>query len=179
MLHPLGRSPLHWPRPVSRVLRAPLLRTQLHTSRSRPSTITRDDVLSGEEKSGHIVSNSNESILWFDNLFPLKLTFLFFFRRPWSGDENIAELLKRFDNSSLGAFDPINLVKRAIPENIPMKVTEILPRLKDGGAFVKVNHGSDVAAEDLEGILFLLLVSVLYLAYISQRRSQRSSSPPP
>lgn len=54
-------------------------------------------------------------------------------------------------------MDPINLVKRAIPDEIPMKVTEILPRLKDGGAFVKVSHGPDVTAEDLEGMSTVLL----------------------
>lgn len=83
------------------------------------------------------------------DLFPLKLSFLF--RRPWQSDEDIADLLRRFDNSSLGLLDPINLVKRAIPQDIPMKVTEILPRLKDGGAFVKVSHGPEVKAQDLEG----------------------------
>lgn len=52
-------------------------------------------------------------------------------------------------------MDPINLVKRAIPQDIPMKVTEILPRLKDGGAFVKVSHGPEVTVEDLEGLFYL------------------------
>ncbi|CRJ95504.1 hypothetical protein BN1708_002029, partial [Verticillium longisporum] len=88
-----------------------------------------------KEKSGHITAAQDESILFFDNLFPLKLSFLF--RRPWQSDEDIADLLKRFDSSSLGLLDPINLVKKAIPQDIPMKVTEILPRLKDGGVFVK------------------------------------------
>ncbi|KAG7151924.1 Mitochondrial escape protein 2 like [Verticillium longisporum] len=105
-------------------------------------------IIKSEEKSGHITAAQDESILFFDNLFPLKLSFLF--RRPWQSDEDIADLLKRFDSSSLGLLDPINLVKKAIPQDIPMKVTEILPRLKDGGVFVKVSHGPEVSAKDLE-----------------------------
>lgn len=47
----------------------------------------------------------------------------------------------------------MSLVKRAIPESIPLKVTEILPRLKDGGAFVKFSHPDGISAEELEGTL--------------------------
>ena len=45
------------------------------------------------------------------------------------------------------------MVKRAIPEDIPIKVTEIVPQLKDGGAFVKFSHPPDVAAADIEADL--------------------------
>lgn len=61
------------------------------------------------------------------------------------------DLLKRFENSSLGIMDPINLVKRAIPKSVPMKVTEIVPRLKDGGAFVKFSHPPEITAREIEG----------------------------
>jgi hypothetical protein len=33
-----------------------------------------------------------------------------------------------------------------------MKVTEILPRLKDGGAFVKFEHNPEVTVQEIEGI---------------------------
>ncbi|KAL6855237.1 mitochondrial escape protein 2 [Amphichorda felina] len=52
----------------------------------------------------------------------------------------MAQLLERFESSSLGLMDPIRLVKAAFPGDVSMKVTEILPRLKDGGAFVKFRH---------------------------------------
>jgi hypothetical protein len=54
-------------------------------------------------------------------------------------------------------MDPIMLVKRAIPDTVPIKVNEILPRLKDGGAFVKFSHAQDVAATDIEKSLTKLL----------------------
>lgn len=72
--------------------------------------------------------------------------------RVWSDtDRDLADLLKRFDNSTLGSMDPIRLVKRAIPDDIPLKVTEILPRLKDGGAYVKVQSDPSVSPSDIEG----------------------------
>lgn len=54
-------------------------------------------------------------------------------------------------------LDPINLVKRAIPETVPIKVTEIIPRLKDGGAFVKFSHPSEISAAEIEETLTEML----------------------
>ncbi|ROT43568.1 RNA12 protein [Sodiomyces alkalinus F11] len=117
------------------------------------TTVSRawNSTLPSEKQSGHISSQENESILFFDNIFPLRLTFLF--KRPWQSHQDIADMLGRFNSPTLGLLDPINLVKRAIPKDIPIKVTEILPHLKDGGAFVKVSHGPEVKTEDLEASL--------------------------
>ncbi|CAG9949997.1 unnamed protein product [Clonostachys rosea f. rosea IK726] len=92
---------------------------------------------SGEKEDGHIAVNSNESILFFDNIFPLKLSTIL--NRPWKTNHDVADLLQRFESSSLGTLDPIRLVKTAIPQDMGMKVTEINPRLKDGGAFVNLS----------------------------------------
>ncbi|KAL2133448.1 hypothetical protein VTI74DRAFT_2334 [Chaetomium olivicolor] len=100
------------------------------------------------DKTGHIEAGSNESIVWVDNLYPLKLSSLLLWR-PWETEE----LLKRFDNASLSFLDPINLVKRAIPETIPVKVTEIIPRLKEGGAYVKFAYPATMSAAEIEAEL--------------------------
>ncbi|KAI5926084.1 RNA12 protein-domain-containing protein [Camillea tinctor] len=103
----------------------------------------------GADKSGHIGAAPNESILWLDNLFPLRLSGLL--RAPWSSpDQDLSELMNRFENSSLGITNPINLVKRAIPQDVPVKITEILPRIKDGGAFVKFTHPPNLPAREVE-----------------------------
>lgn len=73
--------------------------------------------------------------------------------RPLATDRDLTNLLKRFQNSSLGIMDPIRLVKTAIPENLPVKVTEILPRLKDGGAYVKFQYDSNMDPAEIEGVL--------------------------
>lgn len=62
----------------------------------------------------------------------------------------MADLLQRFESSSLGTLDPIRLVKTAIPQDMGMKVTEINPRLKDGGAFVKFEHEASLDPAEIE-----------------------------
>jgi hypothetical protein len=58
-------------------------------------------------------------------------------------------------------MDPIRLVKMAIPQDMAIKVTEILPRLKDGGAFVKVQHDSQLQATEIEGACRLNLFIIV------------------
>lgn len=92
----------------------------------------------GEEKSGHIFTGPNESILFYDNLFPLKLSYgwmSYLVGRPWGADQDLSNLLQRFNKSSLGIADPINLVKRGIPKDESLVTTpfplspRILPAL--------------------------------------------------
>ncbi|OTB03571.1 hypothetical protein M426DRAFT_23727 [Hypoxylon sp. CI-4A] len=130
-------------------LRRPILAATRYQTRWTTVPRAWESTTTGEGKSGHIDAAPNESILWIDNLFPLKLSGLL--RAPWkSPDQDLSELMKRFENSTLGILDPINMVKRAIPKTAPVKVTEILPRLKDGGAFVKFTYPADASDKDIE-----------------------------
>lgn len=104
-----------------------------------------------EQDVSHIGVKSNESILFFDNLFPLKLSSIL--NRPWKTNYDVADLLQRFETSSLGMMNPIRLVRNAIPEDMPIKVTEINPRLKDGGAFVKFEHAASLDPAEVENTL--------------------------
>ncbi|CZS97337.1 related to mitochondrial rRNA processing protein PRP12 [Rhynchosporium graminicola] len=130
--------------------------------------IRKESTETGENQTGHISARPNEGILWFDSkyslglmtcssadyssldLFPLKLNWML--RLPWHAEKS-PQLLTRFNNSTLGTFEPVALVKRAIPSSVPMTVTEILPRLKDGGAFVKFSHPNGISAKEVEGLL--------------------------
>ena len=44
----------------------------------------------------------------------------------------------------------MGLVKKAIPQDMALKVTEINPRFKDGGAFVKFEHAASLDAAEIE-----------------------------
>ncbi|CAG8956475.1 hypothetical protein HYFRA_00003861 [Hymenoscyphus fraxineus] len=114
-------------------------------------SVRRESTQIGEDATGHIKANANEGILFFDNVFPLKLRFLL--HLPLRGGRNLSDMMWRYNNTALSRYDPLNLVKRAIPESIPLKVTEILPRLKDGGAFVKFQHEGGVTAQEIESRL--------------------------
>ncbi|KAE8451488.1 hypothetical protein EG329_003561 [Mollisiaceae sp. DMI_Dod_QoI] len=113
--------------------------------------IRRESTETGEDQSGHIAAGFNEGILFFDNLFPLKLSWLL--RWPLRSERNLPDLLSRFHSQTLSALDPIGLVKRAIPSAAPLQITEILPRLKDGGAFVKFSHPNAITAKEVEGLV--------------------------
>lgn len=71
--------------------------------------------------------------------------------RPWSTRRDLANLQKQLEEYSRGLLDPIKLVKRAIPSSLPVEVTQIVPRLKDGGAFVTFTHPKEVSAAEIEG----------------------------
>jgi hypothetical protein len=73
--------------------------------------------------------------------------------RPWFTRRDFANIQKRLEGSSRDFLDPSNLVKRAIPEKVPITVTKTIPRPKDGGAFVKFTHPADVSAFEIEGTL--------------------------
>ena len=111
----------------------------------------------GENKSGHIYPGPNEGIFFLDNVFPLKLRWLLSlpswpFKDP-TKQTSIPELLKRLNSPRLGVADPMSIIKQALPKDLPMKVTEVLPRLKEGGAFVKFSHEPQIDVKEIEEML--------------------------
>ncbi|KAI9651385.1 mitochondrial escape protein 2 [Ciborinia camelliae] len=94
--------------------------------------VRRESTQIGENESGHITAGTNEGILFLDSL---------------------PDILYRFNNKVFSKYDPLSLVKRAIPSNVPLKVTEILPRLKEGGAFIKFSHDQTITAKEIEGLI--------------------------
>jgi RNA12 protein/RNA recognition motif. (a.k.a. RRM, RBD, or RNP domain) len=68
-------------------------------------------------------------------------------------DRSIPNLLKRVNSPNLAAADPMTVINRALPESLPIKVTDMLPRVKEGGAFVKFSHDGTVSKGELETTL--------------------------
>jgi len=91
-----------------------------------------------------LISNRSHPL----DLYPLKLNYLL--RRPWQGDKEISEVFRGLESSS-GLTDSISHVKKATTD-LPIKVTEILPRLKDGGAFVKFTYPTETSLQGVEGM---------------------------
>lgn len=46
--------------------------------------------------------------------------------------------------------DPVSLTELALPKSLPINILEILPRLKEGGAYVKFSHDDGVRASEVE-----------------------------
>ncbi|KAG6265389.1 hypothetical protein E4U49_001038 [Claviceps purpurea] len=119
-----------------------------------PDTSSDSSNASREKETGHFDVQPNESLFFFENIFPKKLSALLRYPAETVGD--MTEVLRRLNSSSGndgGGLDPIALVKKAIPQDMPLKVTEILPRLKDGGAFVKVQYAASISPQEIESTL--------------------------
>ncbi|KAL8669575.1 MAG: hypothetical protein Q9168_005844 [Polycauliona sp. 1 TL-2023] len=108
-------------------------------------------------KSGHIEEGPNESLLFIDNIFPLRLSFLLcltnfpFFTDPERILQTILKQLR--DDRKLPAADPINIAQKALPDSLSLQVKEILPRLKEGGAYAKLLHDPKVSPPEIEAAL--------------------------
>jgi len=127
-----------------------LLRGQASAALRRPSHLTCSPWLlsrrpatfeAGENKSGHINPDANEGIIYFNNLFPLNLQW--FFRLPFvSGNKAVPRLI----SSGLSA-NPEEVLRKAQAKlaaadgGPAAEVTEVLPRIKEGGAYVKFTYG--------------------------------------
>ncbi|KIW68388.1 hypothetical protein PV04_04339 [Phialophora macrospora] len=107
---------------------------------------------SGDNESGHILTRKNEGIFFFDNVFPLKLQWLN--RVPYlNPDKFLADSLSKVNHPDLALADPGSIIKRALPEGLPLRVENILPRLREGGAFVKFSHDEGISSTELESTL--------------------------
>lgn len=106
----------------------------------------------GVDKSGHIEAGQNEGILFLDNVFPLKLSFLS--GLPLINAERLlTSVMRRIQNPNVVAADPANVAERAIPNSLPIRILEILPRWAEGGAFVKFSHEPDQNVKEIAKIV--------------------------
>lgn len=81
------------------------------------------------------------------DIFPLKLRWLLRF------SVHSESALERLQRPSVAAFDPVDLLRKALPERLPVKINGVIPRLKEGGAFVRFTRDGSTSAEDVEGLV--------------------------
>ena len=106
----------------------------------------------GENDSGHINTQRNEGIFFFDNVFPLKFQWLS--RVPLlNWEQSVIDLISKANRPDAAFASPASVIQRAFPESLPVKITEVLPRIREGGAYVKFSHDAQLDPEELEGTL--------------------------
>lgn len=114
----------------------------------------------GEDKRGHLHLGPNERIFFLNSkdqkpplrsqrysnnpdIFPFSLGWTC--RLPFiKADEKIAKYLERANSS---------IISRALPENLPIKVLKRVPRVMEGGSFVKFSHDPGVNVKKIEASL--------------------------
>lgn len=60
---------------------------------------------------------------------------------------------ERSKSPQYGAAVPLNIAEQALPSSLPIQVTEIYPRVGEGGAFIKFTHEPQNKLEHLEKIV--------------------------
>jgi hypothetical protein len=79
------------------------------------------------------------------DVFPLRLKWLL--RLPWQTDKSIVQIMERVKQPGASLSDPVNVIQKS---KAAISVTEVLPRFKEGGAFVKFTYHSGTSANDVE-----------------------------
>nr|POF11543.1 mitochondrial escape protein 2 [Quercus suber] len=98
----------------------------------------------GENKSGHISTTPNEGIIFFNNLVPVNLQWLH--RVSWLLEKRspTSVLLDRTKVDTVGALSPAKVLENATKDGQmgigKVATIEVLPRLKEGGAYLKFSH---------------------------------------
>ncbi|KAK6503009.1 mitochondrial escape protein 2 [Arthrobotrys musiformis] len=99
------------------------------------ATVEPTEFLSDIPESGFIDIKPNEGLLFFDNVYPVLSAFL---------DSRFIPL--RLDRLSSAE----KLLKHTIPPTSPIKITQVIPRIKDGGAFIKYTRPQNLTDRDVE-----------------------------
>ncbi|KAF2878314.1 RNA12 protein-domain-containing protein [Massariosphaeria phaeospora] len=109
-------------------------------------------VQAGENKTGHINAGANEGILFFNNVFPLKIQKLLGI--PFTSKDHTPRFLNYIISPSITGTDPTKIIENASTKaNISIQATNTLLRLKEGGAFVKFTHDGSTPDSELEKVL--------------------------
>ncbi|KAL9103726.1 MAG: hypothetical protein Q9163_001276 [Psora crenata] len=113
------------------------------------------NTVTGDDGTGHIDAAPNEGIFYLDNVFPLRLNFLlnFPFRAFMDLNQLIPRLMSRVDIPNSAAADPANIAQRATPSSLPIEIKEILPRVGEGGVYVKFVYSPDQDRKEIEKII--------------------------
>lgn len=80
-------------------------------------------------------------------MYPLRLKWLY--KLPFA-DTSLNRVTKQLEEPNLAGVDPQEIMAKAKLDKADIDVTEVLPRLKEGGAFLKFTHREGIALKDVE-----------------------------
>ncbi|KAF2671615.1 hypothetical protein BT63DRAFT_452121 [Microthyrium microscopicum] len=138
-------------RPLGTACHRPLLRSQyLGHSNALSTSVKRQSVLeAGDDKTGHLEDGPDKALFYFDNVYPLRLAWLF--RLPWHSDNDLPTLIEKFNSPSIARTNPRNIIKEHFKEAKPSaEITEVVPRVKEGGAYVRFTIPDNATPLDVE-----------------------------
>ncbi|GES66653.1 RNA12 protein [Aspergillus terreus] len=102
-------------------------------------------------ETGHIELRHDEGLFFVNNIFPSKLQWIL--QGPLQGNRSYEEALKRIDRPHLAASDPLRIINRVLPKDLDLKIQEVVPRFREGGAFVRYARQTGVSESDVEAAI--------------------------
>ena len=117
----------------------PRIQTSIAASRITRRYLAGD---TGDNNTGHITTNSQQGILFFNSILPTNLQWLFRLTAAIPVGRKTPKILDP-SSSSYGVINPANAFQKALKEaNVGGKadVVEVLPRYSEGAAFLKFSH---------------------------------------
>jgi hypothetical protein len=101
---------------------------------------------------GHINAGPNEGILFFDNVFPIRLQRLL--RIPFLSPDQPPSFLNSIVGPNSPNRDPIKVIEKASNKyGIPITASQTILRLKEGGAYVKFTHDGTTPLSEVEKVV--------------------------
>ncbi|KAH8712185.1 RNA12 protein-domain-containing protein [Phaeosphaeriaceae sp. PMI808] len=141
-----GRCPMHGVTRTSITLRSDIGASKRTSLRPGTVTVRHASLQAGEDKTGHISAGPNEGILFFNNVFPFQIRKIMGLPMP--------KILNKIASPTVSGTDPNAVIERAkAKKNLPIQSTEVLPRIGEGGAFVKFTHDGSTSTSEIEKIL--------------------------
>ncbi|KAI1987985.1 mitochondrial escape protein 2 [Ophidiomyces ophidiicola] len=128
---------------------------------------------SNADETGHIVTTPSESVLYLDNVLPVKVIFS---RRISSIDptpsflERVGNLMQRFTGAS-----PLNIIESSFPPELRGNIEKVIPRYSEGGAFVKLSGTQNLNPEGLSSLIDSHLENQPVKPWFSPFRSVRAA----
>ncbi|KAL2863565.1 RNA12 protein-domain-containing protein [Aspergillus lucknowensis] len=103
-------------------------------------------------EAGHIELGDNEGLLFVNNIFPPKLQWLLLLG-PLNGTQSYEKALKRINRPHLAASDPLHIIRQVFPQGLNIDIKDVIPRFREGGAFVKYARTAGATDVDIEGAI--------------------------
>ena len=85
------------------------------------------------------------------DIFPSRLQWVL--QGPLSATRSYEGALKRINRPHLAASDPLHIIHRVFPENLNLEIQEVVPRFREGGAFVKYARKAGLNDADIEAAI--------------------------
>ncbi|KAK7202522.1 RNA12 protein-domain-containing protein [Myxozyma melibiosi] len=91
------------------------------------------------ETTGLIEKADNEGLLYFDNIYPVR-------HNLWDFRQQILSIASKFESKNILAF----MRENVIPEDLPISLSSVIPRPKDGGVIIKFTNHSSLPESEVE-----------------------------